>query len=386
MALPDFSMRQLLEAGVHFGHQTHRWNPKMGKYIFGTRNNIHIIDLAETVPLLHQALVTVRDVVANRGRVLFVGTKRQASDPIAEAAKSCAQYYINHRWLGGTLTNWATISKSIKRLRTLDDMLEGEAQGMTKKELLKLTRERNKLERALGGIKDMGGVPDIMFVIDTNKESIAIKEARKLGIPIVAIIDTNCDPDNIDFPIPGNDDAGRAVSLYCELISRAVIDGLSASAASEGVDLGDAEVVVETALEPVEEAAAEKPAAEEAVAEVAAPAEEEAKPEEPATEAVAEVAAPAEEETKPEEKSTDAAPVAVYKGLSKPNGEADDLKLISGVGPVLEGKLNELGIYHFEQIAKFTADDINSIDEVLNFKGRISRDEWLDQAAKLMKG
>jgi len=362
MALPDFSMRQLLEAGVHFGHQTHRWNPKMGKYIFGARNNIHIIDLAETVPLLHQALVTIRDIVANRGRVLFVGTKRQASEPIALAAKSCAQYYINHRWLGGTLTNWTTISKSIARLCHLDEVLEGESQGMTKKELLKLTRERDRLERALGGIKDMGGIPDIIFVIDTNKESIAIQEARKLGIPIVAIIDTNCDPDPITYPIPGNDDAGRAVNLYCDLIARAVIDGISASATSDGVDLGEAVEVVEAALEPVAEAA---PVVEEAVAEpVTAPVAEEAKGEEAAS----------------------VAPIDGYKGLSEPNGEADDLKKISGVGPVLEEKLNKLGLYHYEQIANLSVTEISAIDEELNFKGRIERDDWLDQAAKLMKG
>ncbi|MBA4209868.1 MAG: 30S ribosomal protein S2, partial [Parvibaculum sp.] len=229
MALPDFSMRQLLEAGVHFGHQTHRWNPKMEKFLFGDRNNIHIIDLAQTVPLLHQALVTVRDVVAGGGRVLFVGTKRQASDPVAQAAKQCAQYYINHRWLGGMLTNWKTISHSIRRLRELDEMLAGEARGLTKKEVLNLTRERDKLERAIGGIKDMGGLPDLIFVIDTNKEEIAIQEARKLGIPVVAILDSNSNPDGIAYPVPGNDDAARAISLYCDLVSRAVIDGISQS-------------------------------------------------------------------------------------------------------------------------------------------------------------
>ncbi len=261
MALPEFSMRQLLEAGVHFGHQTHRWNPKMGRYIYGARNNIHIMDLSQSVPLLHQALVTVRDTVANGGRVLFVGTKRQASSPIADAATRCAQYYINHRWLGGTLTNWKTISNSIRRLRTLEETLGKETSGFTKKELLGLTRERDKLERALGGIKEMGGLPDIMFVIDTNKESIAIKEAKNLGIPVVAVIDTNCNPDEIDFPIPGNDDAARAINLYCDLISRAVIDGLSASASASGVDVG-------AAVEPIaEEIPAEAPA--EKVAETA---------------------------------------------------------------------------------------------------------------------
>ena len=228
MALPEFSMRGLLEAGVHFGHQTHRWNPKMAPFLFGDRNNIHIIDLAQTVPLLHQALLAVRDAVAGGGRVLFVGTKRQASEPVAAAARQCAQYYINHRWLGGTLTNWKTISNSIRRLRQLDEMLAGEARGLTKKEILNLTRERDKLERAIGGIKDMGGIPDIMVVIDTNKETIAIEEARKLGIPVVAILDSNSNPDGIAYPVPGNDDAARAITLYCDLVSRA----------ASGVDVG----------------------------------------------------------------------------------------------------------------------------------------------------
>lgn len=246
MALPDFSMRQLLEAGVHFGHQTHRWNPKMEPFLFGDRNNIHIIDLAQTVPLLHQALVTVRDTVAGGGRVLFVGTKRQASEPVAQAARQCAQYYINHRWLGGMLTNWKTISNSIRRLRQLDEMLAGEAKGLTKKEILNLTRERDKLERAIGGIKDMGGLPDLIFVIDTNKEEIAIQEARKLGIPVVAILDSNSNPDGIAYPVPGNDDAARAITLYCDLVSRAVIDGISQSQISSGVDIGaQAEPVAE---------------------------------------------------------------------------------------------------------------------------------------------
>tara|TARA_R110002110_G_scaffold29413_7_gene105094 strand:- start:16834 stop:17598 length:765 start_codon:yes stop_codon:yes gene_type:complete len=238
MALPDFSMRQLLEAGIHFGHQTHRWNPKMETFLFGSRNNIHIIDLAQTVPLLHQALVAVRDAVSGGGRILFVGTKRQASEPVAAAARQCAQYYINHRWLGGMLTNWKTISNSIRRLRQLDEMLAGEARGLTKKEVLNLTRERDKLERAIGGIKDMGGLPDLIFVIDTNKEEIAIQEARKLGIPVVAILDSNSNPDGIAYPVPGNDDAARAISLYCDLISRAVIDGISQSQVASGVDVG----------------------------------------------------------------------------------------------------------------------------------------------------
>jgi small subunit ribosomal protein S2 len=241
MALPDITMRQLLEAGVHFGHQTHRWNPKMAPFIYGSRNNIHIIDLTQTVPLLHQALLTVSDVVAKGGRVLFVGTKRQASEAVADAAKSCAQYFVNHRWLGGTLTNWRTISNSIKRLKSLEELLEGEHQGLTKKELLQLTREKDKLERSLGGIKDMGALPDLMFVIDTNKESIAIAEARKLHMPVVAVVDSNCDPDGISHPIPGNDDAGRAITLYCDLIARAAIDGIERAQGGAGVDLGAAE-------------------------------------------------------------------------------------------------------------------------------------------------
>jgi small subunit ribosomal protein S2 len=270
MALPEFSMRQLLEAGCHFGHQTHRWNPKMKDYIFGDRSNIHIIDLSQTVPLLHQALVKVRETAAKGGRVLFVGTKRQAQEPIAQAAGRCAQYYMNQRWLGGTLTNWSTISNSIQRLRELEGMFdsEGGLEGLTKKEQLMLTRERDKLERSLGGIKDMGGTPDLMFVIDTNKEAIAIQEAKKLGIPVVAIVDTNCDPDPIDFPIPGNDDASRAIALYCDLVADAILDGMADSQLAMGVDLGEAEAPVEAMIE------AEAPAAEEAAAEAPAEAAE----------------------------------------------------------------------------------------------------------------
>lgn len=256
MSLPDFNMRQLLEAGVHFGHQTQRWNPKMAPFIFGDRNGIHILDLSKTVPLLHQALVAIEDVVAAGGRVLFVGTKRQASEPIARHAKQCAQYFMNSRWLGGTLTNWNTISNSIKRLREVDETLTPEgSKGLTKKEILNLTREREKLERALGGIKDMGGRPEIMFVVDTNKESIAIAEAKTLGIPVVAILDSNCNPDEIDYPIPGNDDASRAIELYCDLVSKAVISGIEKSARGTGIDLGAIEVPMnEPALDdtPVE--------------------------------------------------------------------------------------------------------------------------------------
>ena len=294
MALPDYNMRQLLEAGVHFGHQTHRWNPKMAPFIFGERNGIHVIDLSQTVPLLHQALVAVRDVVAGGGRILFVGTKRQAAEPVSRHAAQCAQFFMNSRWLGGTLTNWQTISNSIKRLRELETMLDGDgAGGLTKKEILNLTREREKLERALGGIKEMGGVPELMFVVDTNKESIAIAEAKTLGIPVVAILDSNCDPDGIDYPIPGNDDAARAIELYCDLISKAAIAGIEEGNISAGVDLGASEepgveAVLEEANEaPAEaavEAVSEPPAAETPVEEVAEPpVTEEALVGEPAT-------------------------------------------------------------------------------------------------------
>ena len=270
MALPEFSMRTLLEAGAHFGHQTHRWNPKMDRYIFGSRSNIHIIDLSQTMPLFHQALVAVRDVAAKGGRVLFVGTKRQAAGPVAEAATRCAQYYMNNRWLGGTLTNWRTVSGSIARLRELETVLATGGEGRVKKELLTLQREKDKLELSLGGIKDMGSIPDIMFVIDTNKEAIAIQEARKLNIPIIAILDTNSDPDGITFPVPGNDDAARAIQTYCDLIADAVLDGLAAGASASGIDLGASEAPVEPMLReaaaaPVEAEAA--PAGTEAVAE-----------------------------------------------------------------------------------------------------------------------
>ncbi|HEY5073006.1 MAG TPA: 30S ribosomal protein S2 [Caulobacteraceae bacterium] len=266
MALPEFTMRQLLEAGAHFGHQTHRWNPRMERYIFGARSNIHIIDLSQTMPLLHQALVKVREVAASGGRVLFVGTKRQASDPVAAGAKRCAQYYVNHRWLGGTLTNWRTISASIARLRELEGVLDGgETGGRTKKELLQLAREREKLELSLGGIKDMGGIPDLMFVIDTNKEAIAVLEARKLNIPVIAILDTNSDPVGITYPVPANDDAARALQLYCDLVADAVLDGLTEGQAAMGVDIGASEAPEEPALRKSSAKAAE-PSAEPAAA------------------------------------------------------------------------------------------------------------------------
>jgi small subunit ribosomal protein S2 len=325
--LPQFNMRQLLEAGVHFGHQSHRWNPKMAPFIYGARNNIHIVDLAQTVPLLHQALVAVSDVVAKGGRVLFVGTKRQASEAIAEAAKRSAQYYINHRWLGGTLTNWKTISQSIRRLRQLDEILAGETQGRTKKELLNIQRERDKLNQSLGGIKDMGGLPNLLFVIDTNKEDIAIKEAQKLKIPIVAVVDTNCDPDGIDYPVPGNDDAGRAITLYCDLVARAAIEGIERGQTAAGVDVGAAEAPPEEQL----------------------PAE----------------AAPA------------------FKGIDAPRGEADDLKRISGVSPKLEQALNDLGVFHFWQLADADEAAVAALDKALGTRGRIARDNWVGQAKKL---
>ena len=244
MALPDFSMRQLLEAGVHFGHQKHRWNPKMERYIFGVRNDIHILDLTQTVPALQRALQLISDTIADGGRLLLVGTKRQAAPVVAEAARQSAQYYVNSRWLGGTLTNWQTISNSIARLRELEGISEGQV-GLTKKELLLLSREKERLDRDLGGIKDMGNLPNLLFVIDTNKEANAIKEAKRLGIPVIAIVDSNCDPDTVDFPIPGNDDAARALELYANLISRAALDGISRSAAGHGADLGAAEDAME---------------------------------------------------------------------------------------------------------------------------------------------
>jgi len=327
MALPDFSMRQLLEAGVHFGHQAHRWNPKMASYIFGTRNNIHIVDLAQSVPMLHRALQAVSDTVAGGGRILFVGTKRQAQDPVAEAAKKCAQYYVNSRWLGGTLTNWKTISGSISRLRKLDEMLaSNEAGGYTKKERLDLQRERDKLDRALGGIKDMGGLPDLVFVIDTNKEDIAIKEARRLNVPVAAIVDTNCDPDGITYVVPGNDDASRAISLYCDLIAKAAIDGIARGQGERGVDVG-------SAAEPIAE---EVPAA---------------------------------------------AVGPGYEVLSGPRGVADDLKKLGHISPAIEKKLNDLGIFHYWQIAGLGPDAAHKIGEEVGLPGRV--DGWIAKSKEL---
>jgi small subunit ribosomal protein S2 len=241
MALPEFTMRQLLEAGVHYGHQTARWNPRMAEFIYGDRNGIHILDLTQTVPMLDAALKVVRDTVAKNGRILFVGTKRQAQKPIAEAAEKCAQYYMNHRWLGGTLTNWKTVSMSIQRLKQIDGILSAGGEGLTKKERLMMERDQSKLQASLGGIREMGGVPDLIVVIDVGKESLAIMEAKKLGIPVVGIVDTNCNPKGVDYVIPGNDDAARAIGLYCDLISRAALDGMTAQMGAAGIDLGSLE-------------------------------------------------------------------------------------------------------------------------------------------------
>ncbi len=329
MSIPDYSMRQLLEAGVHFGHQAHRWNPKMGTFIFGTRNNIHIIDLAQTVPMLHQALQAVSDTVAKGGRILFVGTKRQAQDAIADAAKRCAQYYVNSRWLGGTLTNWKTISGSISRLRKLEEMLaSNEAGGYTKKERLTMQREHDKLDRSLGGIKDMGGIPDLIFVIDTNKEDIAIKEAQRLNIPVAAVVDTNCDPAGITYVVPGNDDASRAVSLFCDLIAKAAIDGISRAQGELGVDIG----------------AAEKPVAEPV-------------PAEPATSNLG------------------------FEQLPGPRGVADDLKKLSGISPAIEKQLNDLGIFHYSQIAALNEKAAHNVGEEVGLPGRVP--SWIAKAKEL---
>jgi small subunit ribosomal protein S2 len=327
MALPDFSMRQLLEAGVHFGHQSHRWNPKMADFIFGTRNNIHIIDLAQTVPLLHTALQAVSDTVAKGGRILFVGTKRQAQDNVSDAAKRCAQYFVNSRWLGGTLTNWKTISASIKRLRHLDEVLSsGEANSYTKKERLTLQRERDKLDRSLGGIKDMGGLPDMIFVIDTNKEDIAIQEAQRLNIPVAAIVDTNCDPKGITYVVPGNDDAGRAISLYCDLVARAAIDGISRAQGELGIDVG-------ASATPLEEDLSAAPAA------------------------------------------------SGFQGLPGPRGTADDLKKLTGVSGAIEKKLNDLGVFHYWQLAELDHDKAHQVAEEVGLPNRA--DAWVAQAKSL---
>jgi small subunit ribosomal protein S2 len=249
MALPEFTMRQLLEAGVHFGHQTARWNPRMAPYIYGSRNGIHVVDLTQTAPMLEEALRVIRETVAKGGRILFVGTKRQAQKAVADAAERSAQFFMNHRWLGGTLTNWQTVSQSIARLKAIDEMAERGFEGLTKKERLGMEREQAKLQASLGGIREMGGLPDLLFVIDVNKEDLAILEAQKLGIPVVAVVDTNCSPKGVDYVIPGNDDAARAIQLYCDLVARAALDGMSAHLGAAGVDLGAMEHLSEETLE-----------------------------------------------------------------------------------------------------------------------------------------
>ena len=277
-ALPKFTIRNLLEAGVHYGHRTMRWNPKMAPYLFGSRNGTHIIDLQQTAPLLHQALKVVHDVVKSNGKVLFVGTKRQASEPIAEAAKRCGQYYVNHRWLGGMMTNWKTVSASIKTLRDAEATLEGGLVGLKKKEVLSLQRKADKLRKSLGGIMDMGGKPDLIFIIDTNKESLAMAEAKKLNIPVVAIVDSNSNPDGVDYPIPGNDDAIRSIDLYCQLISDSALAGISEGLGAAGVDVGaaidlpvEAADVVNDNSEGKKEPVKKKPAAKKASAKKAEP-------------------------------------------------------------------------------------------------------------------
>jgi small subunit ribosomal protein S2 len=303
MALPEFTMRQLLEAGVHFGHQTQRWNPRMGEFIYGARNGIHILDLTQTVPMLDAALNAIRETTAKGGRILFVGTKRQAAQPIAEAAEKSAQYYMNHRWLGGTLTNWQTVSKSIARLKHIDEALETGTEGLTKKERLGMERDQYKLQASLGGIRELGGTPDMLFVIDVRKEALAVAEANKLGIPVVAVVDTNCPPDSIDYIIPGNDDAARAISLYCDLAARAALDGMSAQMGAAGVDLGAMEVA------PTEEVMAEEPTAAEAPAKAPAKAKAKKAPAKAAAkDAPAEAPAEAAAEEAPAEAAAEEAP------------------------------------------------------------------------------
>jgi len=344
MALPEFSLRQLLEAGVHFGHQTHRWNPRMDQYIYGSRNGIHIMDLTQTVPLLDQALNVVRETVSKGGRILFVGTKRQASKAVAEAAERSAQYYMNHRWLGGTLTNWQTVSKSIQRLKAISAQMETGFDGLTKKERLGMEREHAKLHASLNGIAEMGGTPDLLFVIDTNKEALAVAEANKLGIPVIGILDTNSAPEGIDYPIPGNDDAARAIGLYCDLIARSALDGMAAQMGSAGVDLGE---LVDAPVEEILD--------------------------------VVEASKEVEEET-PESVGTK--PTL----FSEAPSEKDDLKKITGVGPKLEEAMNKLGIYQFAQVASWTNDEIMWVDDSLSVKGRIERDDWVGQVSELIKG
>ena len=239
MKIPNLTIQQLLEAGVHLGHKTLRWNPKMKKYIFGKRDSIHIIDLTQTLQLTKVALEKVYETISNGGKILFVSTKKQASEAIAEVAKDTDQYFVNYRWLGGMLTNWGTISNSIKKLKKLEIDLATENRGFTKKELLKMTVKKDKLQRSLGGISEMKKIPDLVFIIDTNYESLAIQESSKLGIPIIAILDSNSDPDGIDFPIPGNDDARRSIDLYCSLIKETIISAKKSEPVDEFIKSAD---------------------------------------------------------------------------------------------------------------------------------------------------
>ena len=318
--VPTFTMRQLLEAGVHFGHQTHRWNPKMDPYLFGVRSGVHIIDLQQSVPMIYRALEFVQGVVSQGGRVLFVGTKRQAQEPVASAAKRCGQYFVNHRWLGGMLTNWRTVSNSISRLRTLDQQLDEQGSGLTKKELLKLNRERDRLERTLGGIREMGGLPDALFIIDTNKEEIAKHEAAKLGIPVIAVVDSNSDPEGINYPIPGNDDATRAINLYCDLVAKAVLGGLQAELVARDSDVGASEKGMVEEL-PVETEASTSEAESETKTKTEQPAEAEA----PAAVAVDDAKAStseAESETKTKTKTEQPAEAEAQAAVAVGDAEA----------------------------------------------------------------
>jgi len=342
--MSDVTMRQMLEAGVHFGHQTRYWSPKMRPFIFGERNKIHIINLEQTLPMFNDAMNYIGQIVANGGQVMMVGTKRSASTLVKEAAERAGTPYVNHRWLGGMLTNYKTVKNSIKRLKELDTQLvEGQSARLSKKESLTLDRERIKLERSLGGIKNMQGLPDALFVVDVKSEYIAVSEANKLGIPVIAVVDTNCVPDGIDYVIPGNDDAIRAIRLYTEEVANTILNARQAAqiqsaaaaggSAKESIEevVAEAEPVVETAEAPVETA--------EAPAETA-----------PAAEAAS----------------------------------ADKLTDINGIGPVIEGKLQAMGITTFKQIADLTPEDVERIDGELNFKGRIDREEWISQAKALV--
>ena len=359
--MSDVTMRQMLEAGVHFGHQTRYWSPKMRPFIFGERNKIHIINLEQTLPMFNDAMNYIGSIVGNGGSVMMVGTKRSASKLVKEAAERAGTPYVNHRWLGGMLTNYKTVKNSIKRLKELDTQLvEGTSAHLNKKESLTLDRERIKLERSLGGIKNMQGLPDALFVVDVKSEYIAVSEANKLGIPVVAIVDTNCQPDGIDYVVPGNDDAIRAIRLYTEKVADTIIAAREAAQIKPAVAQGDASEYVEVDETETPIAATPAPAAKTAVE---APVEKKAE-------------APVEKKAEaPAEKKAEAPEKAPAK-----KAEADKLTDINGIGPVIEGKLHDLGITTFKQIAEFTPEDVERIDGQLNFKGRIDREEWISQA------